>query len=71
MTPAELADHLEDGPGEVRIESVPHMKLLAAALRLAESCTRERDDDGVWLDFDTDSLANYQSARERLSGNAP
>lgn len=37
MTPAELADQLEDGPGEVRIESVPHMQLLAAALRLAEA----------------------------------
>lgn len=37
MTPLELADEIEDGPGAFRTESFATMKLIAAALRLAEA----------------------------------
>lgn len=79
MTPAQLADQLEDGPGEVRIESLPHMQLLAAALRLAEAAGNWFDQESATsaIEFDrricvmNSALADYRSARQRLAGAAP
>lgn len=82
MTPAELADELErstadgwqSGPISLPVQTA---RLLAAALRGMEATLNapaSQAPDHVWGDYiraRDAALANYRSARERLTGIAP